>query len=92
MLVLLGLIATAGIKSYRDLAAARAHEAGLEERIAESNERLRVLEEHLRRIEVDPLTLEGLAREKLGMVEPGDVVFVLPEDDGSTASLPPAAP
>ncbi len=92
VVVLLGLIATAGVKSYRDLATARAHEADLEARIAASQERWLILSEHLERIETDPLTLEGLARERLGMVEPGDVVFVLPEDDPSPVGPPPAPP
>ncbi len=79
-LFLLGLLATAGVKSYRDLKAARDLEANLERRIVESEARIRVLTEHVRRIEEDPLALERLAREELGMVKPGDVVIVLPED------------
>lgn len=85
-LFLLGLLATAGVKSYRDLKAARDLEADLERRIAESEARIRVLTEHVRRIEEDPLTLERLAREELGMVKPGDVVIVLPDDQ----EAPPA--
>ncbi len=80
VVVLLGLLATAGVKSYRDLAEVRAHEAGLERRIAESEGRIRVLRDYVRRIEEDRLTLERLAREELGLVKPGDVVIVLPED------------
>jgi cell division protein FtsB len=80
-LFLLGLLATAGVKSYRDLKAARDLETDLERRIAESEARIRALTEHVRRVEEDPLTLERLAREELGMVKPGDVVIVLPEDE-----------
>jgi len=83
---LLALLATAGVKSYRDLAQARAHEADLAERIAAAEARIRILRGDVRRMAQDPLTLERLARENLGMVKPGDVVIVLPEE----RSEPPA--
>lgn len=81
MISLLILLATAGVKSYRDLAAAQAHEAELNRRIVESQERIRILKERARLIANDPLTLERLARENLDMVRPGDVVIVLPEKE-----------
>ena len=77
---LLALLATAGVKSYRDLSQARAHEADLARRIAAAEARIRILREDVRRMAEDPLTLERLARENLGMVKPGDVVIVLPEE------------
>ena len=72
-LFLLALLATAGVKSFRDLKAAQDREERLEQRIAETEERIEVLREHVRRIDEDPLTLERLARENLGMVKPGTV-------------------
>jgi cell division protein FtsB len=81
---LLALLATAGVKSYSDLARARAHEADLTGRIAAAEARIRVLREDVRRMGEDPLTLERLARENLGMVMPGDVVIVLPEEGSLT--------
>ncbi len=92
MLFLLALLATAGFKSYRDLAATRAHEAELAEQIEASEARIRVLREYVRTIEDDPLTLERLAREQLGMVRPGDVVIVLPEDASPLETLRPPLP
>lgn len=83
-LFLLALLATAGVKSFRDLKAARDLEDRLERRIAETEGRIDVLREHVRRIDKDPLTLERLARENLGMVKPDDVVIVLPEEPEST--------
>lgn len=77
---LLALLATAGVRSYRELAQARAHEADLERRIAAAEARIRILRDEAHSIEQDPLTLERLARENLGMVKPGDVVIVLPEE------------
>lgn len=77
--VFLGLLATAGFKSYRDLALSRAEETSLEERIDETRQRIDEVQHHLDRLENDPLLLERLAREELGMVRAGDVVIVLPD-------------
>ena len=88
VLVLLGLLATAGVKSYRDLKVARDLEADLKQRIAASESRIHVLSDYVRMIEEDPLTLERLAREDLGLVKPGDAVIVLPE--GGAARPEPA--
>ena len=81
VLLLLGLLATAAVKSYRELAAARRHEGRLEVQIERAQERVVDLENRLRLLEDDDLTLERMAREELGMVRPGDVVIVLPDDD-----------
>lgn len=77
---LLALLATTGLKGYRDLAATRERERTLETRIEETRERIVHLEERIHRLRDDPLTLERLAREELGLVEPGDVVIVLPDE------------
>jgi cell division protein FtsB len=75
---LLALLATTGLKGYRDLLATRERERTLEARIEETRERIEHLEERIDRLRDDPLTLERLAREDLGLVEPEDVVIVLP--------------
>ncbi|MCP3957083.1 MAG: hypothetical protein GY719_04460 [bacterium] len=80
VLAILALLATAGVKSYRDLGVARDQERELLEEIAEAEERIRVLGARIERIENDPAMLEQLAREELGMVREGDVVIVLPEE------------
>ncbi|MEM1205348.1 MAG: septum formation initiator family protein [Acidobacteriota bacterium] len=77
---LLLLMATAGFKSYRDLAEARAHETELHGKIEATRQRVEQLEDQVERIEGDSLTLERLAREELGWVRDGDLVIVLPED------------
>jgi cell division protein FtsB len=86
---LLLFLATAGYKSWRDLATARAHVEDLRGRIEATQARIGELEDLIERVENDPLTLERLAREELGLVRPGDVVIVLPEEE---AAAPPAAP
>ena len=78
--LLLALLLTAGLKSYSDLAAAQAHEDELEQQIADTQQRIERLQDRIERIKNDPVTLERLAREDLGLVKPGDVVIVLPDE------------
>ncbi len=82
VLVLLALLAVAGVKSYHDLKAVRVQEAELARQVDATEERLEVLVHRLDLLDDDPLTLERMAREELGMVRPGDVVIVLPEEPG----------
>ena len=89
VVVLLGLLATAAVKSYRELAAVHAREAELEARIEATKRNIRDLEHRIALLDEDPHTLERLAREELGMVRPGDVVIVLPADE-PPADLPSA--
>lgn len=79
VLTVLGLLATAGFKSYRDLESAKNHERKLLEQIAAAEERVRLLDHRIERIRDDPAMLERLAREDLGLVKDGDVVIVLPD-------------
>lgn len=76
---LLLLLATAGAKSYRDLATARQRQLELSERIEQTRVRVQELERRIVRLRDDPVTLEHLAREELGMVYGEDVVIVIPE-------------
>ena len=76
----LGLLTIAGVQSYRKLSAARLQEHRLEAEITAAEQRVKVLHERLELLEKDPLTLERLAREDLGMVRSKDVVIVLPEE------------
>ncbi len=88
VLTLLGLLAMAGVKSYRDLATAQDIEKDLRREISETQERLESLGETIGRIQNDPATLERLAREHLGMVREGDVVIVLPDEDRESDARP----
>ena len=87
VMTLLLMLAVAGVKSWRDLSVARAHEAELEERIQTTAESIQVLERRIERIKSDPMMLEQLAREELGWVRDGDLVLVLPEDKPAEAEL-----
>ena len=76
-------LAVAAVQSYRDLTAIRSRERMLMERIEESRANSATLEERLELVRTDPATLERLAREELGLVRPGDVVILLPEESPS---------
>ncbi len=88
ILAVLGLLATAGVKSYRDLDAAKSYERQLLDEIAGAKERVRGLERRIDSIQNDPAMLERLAREDLGMVRESDLVIVLPDhpSDGDSPS------
>lgn len=82
------LLALAGLKSYRDLSAARERERVLETSIEDMRARSARLRTRIERLRNDPGTLERRAREDLGMVRPGDVIIELPAD----GAAPPKAP
>jgi cell division protein FtsB len=90
VLLFVAVLATAGVKSYRDLEAARRHKDLLESRIQGTETEIARLRGKIERLRSDPGTLERLAREDLGMVRPGDVVIELPPD--SVPLVPKVAP
>jgi cell division protein FtsB len=90
VVLFLALLAIAALKSYRDLASARAHQHLLERQIHETVARSEWLRLRIDRLHHDPGMLERLAREDLGMVRPGDVIIELPE--GAVAPLASRAP
>ena len=92
MVVLLALLAVAGLKSYRDLEAARAQETLIQQRIEATQVTIRGLSGRVDRLREDPAMLERLAREDLGMVRPGDVILVLPEEPPETPPTEENAP
>lgn len=89
VVILMLLLVTAGIKSYRDLSMAQSHELALQQDIEQTHQRIRTLTHRIERIENDDATLEQLAREELGWVKEGDVVIVLPSDDEAEGAESP---
>ncbi len=79
VLFLLLLLGLAGARSWQDLDRARGREAELAAEVEATEERIEALERRIRRLREDPLLLERLAREELGLVREGEVVIVLPE-------------
>ena len=86
--LLVALLVVAGVKSYRDLVAVHEQESALREEVARTEERIEALRHRVERLRGDPATLERLAREELGMVHPGDLVIVLPQEDGALPAKP----
>ena len=72
------LLGSGAVKGWRDLRAAQSREQELATRVAAAEERIALLRERIGRLRDDPVTLERMAREQLGLVRPGDVVVVLP--------------
>ena len=89
---LISLLALAGIKSYRELGAARAREARIEAEIRDAEERRQRLAERIERLQNDPVALEREVRRSLRWVGPDEVVLVVPEAAAEPAIEPePAA-
>ena len=78
------VLATFALKGWRDLARARAREKTLAAEVAAAEARIEEAKRRIARLKDDPVTLDRLAREELGMVAPNDVVVVLPPAPGST--------
>ncbi len=92
VVLFLALLGLASLKSWRDLEAARGRELRLETQTQETETRIEQLRGRIERLRADPGSLERLAREDLGMVRPGDVVIVLPDNsDGRPLALPKRA-
>lgn len=77
------LLVGAGIQSYGDLARARERQHELETRLEETRRRIESLEVRIERLREDPVLLERLAREELGLARPGERVIVLPEEEAA---------
>lgn len=75
---LLLLLLTAGAKGFQDLETAKERELELRQRISKTRERILELKGQVERLQKDPGTLESLARERMWMAKPTDVVIVLP--------------
>lgn len=58
----------------------RRDEAQLEADVERTEARIEELEGRIEAMQTDPLVLERLAREELGYVRPGDLVFVFSEE------------
>lgn len=83
LVLFLTLMVVAAFESYRDLTMVQAREAELQDELAATEDAILDLEERIVGLREDPAILERLAREELGMMKPGEVVILLPEDAGS---------
>ena len=81
------LLATFGLRGWQDVSRARARERTLAAEVAATEARIAELRRRIERLKDDPVTLDRLAREELGMVSPDDVVIVLPEHAASRSAV-----
>jgi cell division protein FtsB len=73
------LLATFALRGWQDVSRARARARALEAEVAATEARIAELRRRIDRLRDDPVTLDRLARQEVGLVAPGDVVIVLPE-------------
>ena len=78
-------------RGFRDLSLAKAREAELERSIELTGVEIDRLQRHVERLRSDPVLLERLAREELGMVRPGEVVVIVAPEP-QTAAVRPTRP
>jgi cell division protein FtsB len=50
------------------------------------NEENRKLEDHAKALKTDPQTIEGIARDEMGLARPGEYIFKLPAKSGDPAT------
>ncbi len=81
LILALLFLARAGSESYAGLAELAEREAELEIDVEETRLRVEGLKRRVGLLQDDPVVLERLAREELGLVRPGDTVVVLPQTD-----------
>lgn len=72
-------LASAALKGWRDYSGVQTRERALAAEIAATETRILELERRIERLQRDPVTLDRVAREELGLVRPEEVVIVLPE-------------
>ena len=81
VLALLLLLAIAGFKNYRQLQVAQDREEILHRRIEERRLAVEGLDRQIVRLRENPVSLERLARENLGMAYSDELVLILPDKE-----------
>ena len=75
--VVLVVDALVGDKGFMDTMRAREQSAELAARVQQLKDENRALLERARKLDKDPATIEMLAREELGLIRPGEMLFIL---------------
>jgi len=90
-LLLLATAAVFGDNGFVHLRELQHAQAQLEHRVFELQQTNEQLREHVRRLESDDVLLEKIARERLGLVHPGEIIYrVRPSTAPAPAAHPPA--
>jgi len=71
------LLAVFGDRGLIAMQAARRDEAALRDRVAAMRREHVELQARIRRLREDPSAVEEIARRELGLIKPGEVVFIL---------------
>jgi cell division protein FtsB len=79
VLVVDGLV---GEKGLMDTMRARQQSAELAAKVQQLKDENRALRDRARKLDKDPATIEMLAREELGLIRPGEVLFILKDVRG----------
>lgn len=81
--VLIVLVADAlvGDKGMIDTIRARRHYQEVADGLAQKRQENARLRDQIRRLKEDPATIESLAREQLGLIRDGEVVFIVRDAD-----------
>jgi cell division protein FtsB len=83
------LLSDMGVFTLLDLHRTR---RDLKEEIADLKEKNAALTDQVHALRSDPVYIEALAREELGMVRPGDHVYRLVPRESAPSTVPPLAP
>ena len=84
------LVALVGRGGYVDLHRKREEARMLREEVATLRVNVGVLDHVVGRLEAEPLERERIAREQLGLVLPGEIDFLLPQEAAGELVVPPA--
>jgi cell division protein FtsB len=79
------LAALLGRGGYFDLVRHRGQRQQVQQQVAEQQARNDALQRMIDLLEQDPAAKERIAREELGMANPGEIQFLLPRENGETA-------
>ena len=74
--------ALVGDKGLLETMRARRQFAGVEAALAATRQENARLREQVRRLKEDPASVEAIAREELGLIRPGEMLFIVHDIDG----------
>jgi cell division protein FtsB len=86
--VVLVLNAFVGERGFMETLRARRQHQALVHSIEQIRAERARLEDEVRRLESDPATIEAVAREELGLIRPGEVLFIIRDVRPSAAGTP----
>jgi cell division protein FtsB len=78
--ILLVVDALVGDKGFLDTLRARRQYRGVASALAQKRQENTRLREEIRRLRDDPARIESVAREELGLIRPGEVLFIIHDD------------